>query len=374
MKLPKEKKLTKVGMASLLLVIFVGLCYVSLASREETLPQNSGVQLDSAVPVLPRTKRVHDKKNGFFWQRGSSKGGYGFLESWLRRKGNEVECTLLPKTITKGVRWAQVFEALVPDKDSEFSLVTAWLKPEMPAAVPAPKVFPEMYRQRYTLNGRVKLGWMYFNQAYLGGKVISGAWTKEYVEDFVRRAKKREMFTYKRETEQVYDAVKKYQRYVRDKEGIVVGSETPWVEAILLENGAKNVLTLEFAEIESTHPQVETMIPKEFTEAFLNQEIKALDFGISFSSLEHDGLGRYGDVLNPEGDLQTMARMRSVIKPGGFFFLGVPVNNDQLVFNAHRFYGKLRIPKLIAGWKLIDVVGQTQQEVMVLQNLNGCKG
>ncbi len=29
---------------------------------------------------------------------------------------------------------------------------------------------------------------------------------------------------------------------------------------------------------------------------------------VSFSSLEHSGLGRYGDQLNPHGDLIAMAR------------------------------------------------------------------
>ena len=30
------------------------------------------------------------------------------------------------------------------------------------------------------------------------------------------------------------------------------------------------------------------------------------DVIISYSSLEHSGLGRYGDYLNPNGDLETM--------------------------------------------------------------------
>ena len=248
-------------------------------------------------------------------------------------------------------------------------MVLAWLKPEMPSAVAASKSIPAMYLQRYTQGGKIPVSPRYFNQAYLGGKVISGKWTQEYVDDFIRRVKKREVFTYKGETMQVYEATRKYQKYISGQNGIVVGSETPWVEAILLERGAKHVLTLEFAEIESTHQQIATMVPREFTEAFLNRQVKPLDFGVSYSSLEHDGLGRYGDVLNPEGDLQTMTRMRSVIKPGGLFFIGVPVGKDQLVFNAHRVYGGLRIPKLVAGWKLIDVLGDSFQQIMVLQNL-----
>ena len=43
---------------------------------------------------------------------------------------------------------------------------------------------------------------------------------------------------------------------VKDKRILVVGSETPWVEAIVLAVGAKHVTTLEYNEIISTHPQV----------------------------------------------------------------------------------------------------------------------
>ena len=40
------------------------------------------------------------------------------------------------------------------------------------------------------------------------------------------------------------------------KNALVIGSETPWVEAILLAVGAKHVTTLEYNRIKSTHPQV----------------------------------------------------------------------------------------------------------------------
>eukprot|EP00474_Spongospora_subterranea_P000021 CRZ00479.1 hypothetical protein [Spongospora subterranea] len=116
-----------------------------------------------------------------------------------------------------------------------------------------------------------------------------------------------------------------------------------------LRAGSGPILTVEFGEIISEHPMISTMIPKEFTESFLNGKIEPFDYGISFSSLEHDGLGRYGDILNPIGDLQSLAKALSYIKPGGFFFLGLMNGDDEIVFNAHRIYGKLRMPKIMAG-------------------------
>ena len=43
---------------------------------------------------------------------------------------------------------------------------------------------------------------------------------------------------------------------VNGKRVLVVGSETPWIEAIILAVGAQHVLTMEYNKIVSTHPQV----------------------------------------------------------------------------------------------------------------------
>ena len=42
-----------------------------------------------------------------------------------------------------------------------------------------------------------------------------------------------------------------------------------------------------------------------------------MDFAFSFSSIEHNGLGRYGDALDPNGDLRDMELLSCVIRPGG---------------------------------------------------------
>ncbi len=41
---------------------------------------------------------------------------------------------------------------------------------------------------------------------------------------------------------------------------------------------------------------------------YVQGTLEKFDIMVSFSSLEHSGLGRYGDELNPWGDLITMAR------------------------------------------------------------------
>lgn len=81
------------------------------------------------------------------------------------------------------------------------------------------------------------------------------------------------------------------------------------------------------------------------------------DAAVSISSFEHDGLGRYGDPLNPNGDLEAMKKTRKILKTGGLLFLAVPVAKDKLVWNAHREYGRIRLPLLLKGWKVLETFG-----------------
>lgn len=55
--------------------------------------------------------------------------------------------------------------------------------------------------------------------------------------------------------------------------------------------------------------------------------------------VEHVGLGRYGDPLDPDGDLKAIAELRRVLAPGGLLLFVVPVGGvSKIMFNAHRIY------------------------------------
>lgn len=41
-----------------------------------------------------------------------------------------------------------------------------------------------------------------------------------------------------------------------------------------------------------------------------------VDFAVSYSSWEHDGLGRYGDPIDPWGDIKAMQRAACYVKQG----------------------------------------------------------
>ena len=55
-------------------------------------------------------------------------------------------------------------------------------------------------------------------------------------------------------------------------------------------------------------------------------------------TVEHVGLGRYGDPLDPDGDLKAIAELTRVLAPGGDLLFVVPTGRPKVVFNAHRIY------------------------------------
>ena len=72
---------------------------------------------------------------------------------------------------------------------------------------------------------------------------------------------------------------------------------------------------------------------------------------INCSTVEHIGLEeRHGSPERPDGDLEAMARLRELTKPGGTMLLTIPVGVDEVVFPLHRIYGRERLPRLLAGW------------------------
>jgi hypothetical protein len=137
---------------------------------------------------------------------------------------------------------------------------------------------------------------------------------------------------------------------IRGKSVVIMGSLEPFYEIVALEFGAASVTTVEYGSRIVTDPRFEIITP-----AALLASGRKFDVAFSISSFEHDGLGRYGDPLDPEGDLKAMAYMkRSVVKPGGALVLAMPSGGDFIEFNAHRIYGRLRFPLLTAGWELAD--------------------
>ncbi|MES2428718.1 MAG: DUF268 domain-containing protein [Bacteroidota bacterium] len=68
---------------------------------------------------------------------------------------------------------------------------------------------------------------------------------------------------------------------------------------------------------------------------FLSNSIESLS---CMHTVEHIGLGRYGDKLDVDGDTKAMNELARVLAPGGTLLFVVPIGNPRIEFNAHRVY------------------------------------
>jgi hypothetical protein len=136
---------------------------------------------------------------------------------------------------------------------------------------------------------------------------------------------------------------------------LIVGSNIPWYESNCVIRGAKTT-TLEYLPRFYDHPFMTNLMVGPELNSFLESG-RLFDTILCISSIEHDGLGRYGDPINADADLETMRRMRKLLVRGGLLYLSFPVGRDAVVWTACRVYGKLRIPLLFKGWNLLRVFG-----------------
>jgi SAM-dependent methyltransferase len=54
--------------------------------------------------------------------------------------------------------------------------------------------------------------------------------------------------------------------------------------------------------------------------------------------IEHIGLGRYGDPIDPDGDLKAIVELKRVLAAGGQLLFVTPIGRPRICFNAHRIY------------------------------------
>ncbi len=64
-------------------------------------------------------------------------------------------------------------------------------------------------------------------------------------------------------------------------------------------------------------------------------------------TLEHFGLGRYGDELDPYGHIKGFKNLVKILKHGGTLYISFPISeNNTTYFNSERSFN----PKEILNW------------------------
>lgn len=163
-----------------------------------------------------------------------------------------------------------------------------------------------------------------------------------------------------RDTERfIFNALKDGSSAVKGAECLVIGSNRIWVEPLLLALGARKVVVLEYNPLAYDHPAIETITVADYERQRAEGSWqRRFTCALSLSSYDHDGLGRYGDPISPDGDLLSMDELVThLLAPTATLFLQVPVGPDHLCWNLHRRYGPVRLPLLLDGFVVEAVQG-----------------
>jgi SAM-dependent methyltransferase len=71
-------------------------------------------------------------------------------------------------------------------------------------------------------------------------------------------------------------------------------------------------------------------------------------------TVEHIGLGRYGDPLDYDGDIRAISELKRVTAPNGNLLFVVPIGKSRIMFNAHRIYSYDQIISYFDDFDLMD--------------------
>lgn len=70
--------------------------------------------------------------------------------------------------------------------------------------------------------------------------------------------------------------------------------------------------------------------------------------------IEHIGLGRYGDPIDPQGSIKAAMELQRILKPGGKLYLSLPIGRERVCFNAHRVHAPDTVVNMFPGLGLVS--------------------
>lgn len=243
-----------------------------------------------------------------------------------------------------------------------------WLRiAQQPQPAFPPEYIPTSEKDAFLLFGYAALGTWYMNDKNSANGEKPRNWDRiselmEYPKD------KLADMAYHIESASMYHAMASHR--LDEMSGVVIGSMQPWVEVMALRNGARKVLTVEYNSLniqEQFKDRMSSVFPVDFVKNWQNYS-ETFDFAASFSSIEHSGLGRYGDPLDPIGDLREMLKIKCILKKGGLLFLAFPLGTDAIQYNAHRIYGPVRLAMMFYGFEWLDTFSGIEEKAFDLNS------
>lgn len=92
-------------------------------------------------------------------------------------------------------------------------------------------------------------------------------------------------------------------------------------------------------------------------------EDKSIESMSALCSLEHFGLGRYGDPIDPEACFKCFDNIQRKLKLGGHLYLSLPVGHERVEFNAHRVFYAQTVVECFHSLELREFSCATEQGI-----------
>ena len=107
-------------------------------------------------------------------------------------------------------------------------------------------------------------------------------------------------------------------------------------------------------------------------------DLMSLPFGDSslqsiscMHTIEHIGLGRYGDILDYDGDLKAIGELKRVVATGGSLIFVVPMSGKpRIEYNAHRLYSYDQVSSMFSDMELreFSLIPDNHKETGMIYN------
>jgi hypothetical protein len=112
-----------------------------------------------------------------------------------------------------------------------------------------------------------------------------------------------------------------------------------------------NTIFVDYRPLKSFLPRLASVAGDILNLPFGNGSVNSLS---CMHVIEHIGLGRYGEPLNPEGSIKAAFELQRILHPGGRLFLSLPIGRERVNFNAHRIHSPDSVSKMLPLLKLVD--------------------
>lgn len=129
-------------------------------------------------------------------------------------------------------------------------------------------------------------------------------------------------------------------------------------------------IPVEFYDYRPVNIKLDNLISKKADLTSLPFENNSIESISCMHTIEHIGLGRYGDPIDPDGDIKAIKELSRVLAKDGSLLFVTPIGKPKIQFNAHRIYSYDQIISYFSNLKLkeFSLIPDNGFELGIIQN------